>query len=328
MNCFDGLIISYGNNYRLKNTLKRAKTGEEIMIVFLGASVTAEPFEETLSTTSFTTLFIEIFNRKFGKSKYINAGICGSNTIVGLYRTKNEVLIHDPDIVFVDFGISDFATPQLLECYEGMIRILLNHGCAVIPLYMSMQSFNNSQAQKIPYDIHYSLPVLSIRDLLRKKTDSGEWTWSDYSADYAHPTNKGHELIAQCIAHYFEQINSAPCDPDYIIPSPFTTSVYENTTSEPCETNLSGNDVVEKTITCCRLIIFFYTYSDLKYGCAEILMDGKHLKNIDSYSLTGWGNRESDFVFSSATPQQHTFTIRMHQNDKNKIFKLDGFCYC
>lgn len=326
---FSDLIISYGNNYRLKNVLKKAKTNQSIKIVFLGASVTAEPFEEHLSTLSFTSLFNDYFNRRFGKSTFVNAGICGSNTVTGLYRTKEEVLIHDPDIVFIDFGISDFATPQLMECYEGMLRMILDHGCAVIPLYMTLKSFTNSQAQKIPYDIHYSLPVLSIRDILRHKINNGEWTWEDYSSDYAHPTNKGHEFISECIAHFFEQTDSAEHDPEYHLPPPMTTSVYENVISESnLKIQLSGNNVIEKSFFCQRAIIFFYIHSDNRYGCIDIFVDGKYQKTIDGYNTTGWGNRESDFIFSSNKPENHTFTLKMSQGDKNKIFDLDGFCYC
>ena len=85
---------------------------------------------------------------------------------------------------------------------------------------------------------------------------------------------------------------------------------------------------IEKSFFCQRAIIFFYIHSDNRYGCIDIFVDGKYKKTIDGYNTTGWGNRESDFIFSSNKPGNHTFTLKMSQGDKNKIFDLDGFCYC
>ena len=328
---YSDAIISYGNNYRLKKAISSSKNGKRVTIGFIGASVTAEPFDPSLFTRNYVSMFCEDFNKKYGPVKCINAGLCGSSSIIGLYRIQKEIISFVPDIVFIDFGINDYANPDLMECYEGLLRKLLNCSGqpAVIPIYMSLQSFVNSQAQKIPYGKHYDLTMISIRDILKKNIDSGIFKWSDYSTDYGHPHNNGQRFITDCINYCFENVDHAPSDKGYTVPIPLKTSVYENinVTSE-IDVTITENDVFEKELVCCRFILFYYLNNQLKYGAAEILIDGKTLCTLQSYNSTAWGNLESAIIFKSEKPQKHKFTIKMLACDKNKIFAIDGFGYC
>lgn len=329
MNDFSKAVVSYGNNSRLKKAINKARLGRTVKIVFLGASITAPPFDSTLSTYNYTSYFEEYFKKKFGNAECINSGICGSDTPLGLYRIQTDVISHDPDIVFIDFGISDYASPQLMECYEGMLRILLNHGCAVIPVFMSLRSFTNSQAQKIPFGLHYDLMMISVRNLLKSRIEEGLWTWDEYSKDYAHPTNEGHKFISQCIEYGFDIVDDMPCDDIYIIPKPYSTGVYENSVSEPLPDTIITHDItIEKELICSRFVLIYHSYSDLSFGTAEVLMDGKPLKTIEGYNSSGWGNRNAEYIFSSETAEKHTFTIRMCKFNSGKSFHIAGLLYC
>ncbi len=54
----------------------------------------------------------------------INAAIGGTGSDLGVYRLKQDVLDHKPDLMFVEFAVNDGATEpeQIYRSMEGIVR--------------------------------------------------------------------------------------------------------------------------------------------------------------------------------------------------------------
>ena len=91
---------------------------QEVTVVFLGGSIT--------NHRGYRVQITEWMERNYPEIKIhaVNAGIGGTGSDLGVFRTDEDVLLHDPDLVFVEFAVNDSKTDSLLICnsMEGIVR--------------------------------------------------------------------------------------------------------------------------------------------------------------------------------------------------------------
>ena len=103
----------------LPNFLVKANTaGADIKIGYLGGSITAQP--------GWRPKTLAHFKKTWPQAKFseINAAIGGTGSDLGVFRLKQDVLDHQPDLLFVEFAVNDGgASPeQIFRCMEGIVR--------------------------------------------------------------------------------------------------------------------------------------------------------------------------------------------------------------
>jgi hypothetical protein len=139
--------------------------------------------------------------------RYINAGISGTPSVLGITRLEKDVLVHQPDIVFVGFAVNDSNQPVPRIIYESMVRKLLAAPSqpAVVLLFTFTQNGYSCQPHMQQVGKQYDLGMISVKDAIQPQITLGKMKWSDYSSDYAHPTTEAHGFIAEMIGYYFDQ---------------------------------------------------------------------------------------------------------------------------
>lgn len=134
--------------------------------------------------------------------KIVNAGIAGTGSDFGAQRIDRDVLIHQPDLVFVEFAVNDADR----ECVADMERLtrkirLGTPHADIVFLYTAMEwslpllergKFPPSVLQHERVAAHYGIPTIALGYEAARKIRSGEWTWADFSKDSCHPTAKGY----------------------------------------------------------------------------------------------------------------------------------------
>jgi len=82
-------------------------TDDPVVIVALGDSITKASRQPT--EAKWTTLLQTLLNEALPTRKFevINSGVGGNTSREGLLRIRNDVLMHTPDIVLVEFGGND-----------------------------------------------------------------------------------------------------------------------------------------------------------------------------------------------------------------------------
>lgn len=189
--------------------MKRAKNGEEMVIGFLGGSIT----QGSLASSDTLTYAYRVYQWWCGSfpqsiCHYVNGGIGGTTSCFGVARADEDVLMYQPDVVFVDFSVNDEPTPFFQETYEGVIRKLLGWRTqpAVVVLNnvyydtgVNAQEYHNAVAK------HYQVPYVSIKDTVYQKMIKGVYSREELTPDGLHPNDKGHGLLAEEIIRLLEK---------------------------------------------------------------------------------------------------------------------------
>lgn len=208
-------LMQTGNNYRLKKAIEKARNGEEVIIAYIGGSVTegegAKPNMYCYAYQSYM-YFQDTFANGGDNVKFVNAGMSGTPSTIGMIRYDRDVVEvagAEPDILFVEFSVNDGDDPTQGDCYESLVVDALKSEKqpAVVLLFAVFKSQWNLQSRLAPVGQHYDLPMISIKDAIVPELNSGAMTDADFFADVYHPNNNGHQIMAECINYMFDVVD-------------------------------------------------------------------------------------------------------------------------
>lgn len=230
-----GAVEIKNNLWRLKNCMKRASEGEEITIGFFGGSIT----QGSLASTEESCYAYRVYQWwkdtfKEAEIHYVNAGIGGTSSHFGTARVKRDLLIYQPDVVFVDFSVNDEAEEFFQETYEGLLRQLLCwHSEPAILLLNNVFYGDGHNAQEYHNAVgdYYGIPHISIKDTLYEQIKKGVYTREEITPDGLHPNDKGHELVAKELIKFLESIKKQGMKEQSkveVLKNPLTQNGYEH----------------------------------------------------------------------------------------------------
>ena len=233
----DRALLNAGNRSRLAGVMKRAKNGEDITIAYIGGSVTEGAYASNYAKTSYAGLTFAWWEKTFPKANftYLNAGVGGTSSLFGVHRVEEDLLKHEPDFVIVEFAVNDCDDPYQTEAYANLVHRILNHDAqpAVMLLCVMNENGKNNQDLQIPVGKHYDLPMISYRDAIWPEVKNGKYLWAEIGADYVHPTDYGHAIIAELVISYLTktyQNLSVISDKAPTYTKAYMPYVYENAT--------------------------------------------------------------------------------------------------
>lgn len=220
-------LLSTGNNYRVKKVLEKARNGEDVLLGYIGGSITegANASDATCYVTKSYDAFVELTGAKDkGNVSYVNAGLGGTSSALGIMRYDRDIVELSgklPDIVFIEFSVNDWQEPTKGEAFESLIRRIYSaeNEPAVVLVFAVFQSRWNMQSDYIPLGKLYGLPMISILDAVVPALDVDHTLDEDlFFSDIYHPTQYGHGIMADCIQYMFEQLDAAEEDEPYTMP--------------------------------------------------------------------------------------------------------------
>ena len=223
-----------------------------ITIVAFGDSVThgaVAPGEINYETVYWNRLKKKINElRNFVPVNVINAGIGGITAKDSLERMDKQVLIHNPDLIIVCFGLNDVNGP--LEDYLGALEEIFEraHKCGAEVIFMTPNMLNTTVAEdtaKVYYEYAiktaqmqnegkmdlYIESAIKVAEKMNVKVCDCYKKWKKLSETQDvtyllanrinHPTKEMHELFAQSL---FETI----FDENAIVSESKSSTMYEN----------------------------------------------------------------------------------------------------
>lgn len=102
----------------LPNFYRKLELGRTVKIAYFGGSITAQ--------NGYRVHSAKYFQQQYPKAKVqgIHAAIGGTDSNLGAYRLEHDVLVHKPDLVFVEFAVNDGgARPyNIRRSMEGIVR--------------------------------------------------------------------------------------------------------------------------------------------------------------------------------------------------------------
>lgn len=222
-------LVQTGNNARLKTAIERAKRGEDITIAFIGGSITQGAGAVPINTKCYAWQTFEGLCRLAGKGvdeniHYIKAGVGGTPSELGMIRYERDVCRDGsvtPDIVVVEFSVNDEGDETKGVCYESLVRKILasENKPAVILLFAVFANDWNLQERLSVVGERYHLPMVSTRDCVveqfYKKTGAGKVvTKNQFFYDCFHPTNIGHQIMADGLLYLMQEVDKSVPDED------------------------------------------------------------------------------------------------------------------
>lgn len=352
-------LMTTGDMTRMANVLKKAENGEEITVAYIGGSITegltVAPSEPELcwAYLSYKWLCEKYPNAKIN---YVNAGLSGTPSILGNVRLERDVLAHKPDICFVEFAVNDGMETKYKNAYESLVRTLLaqDNNMAVVLLFTVIKSGHTCQPHMSQIGNNYKLPMISEPDSLGVEFADGRMTWEDYSDDESHPNKRGHEIVRDFVAHYYETViktlNDNVGDVDRTLPAPVFSDRYENMryidgeTLKPELVNFEANDAhtafhngwmylgeqeasMKFTLKCKSLQMIYKANKSKFYASADVYVDGELAATVNSRQSDGWDNPVTELVIDNDETAEHTVEIKVAGGNKH-YFAVLGFGYC
>lgn len=198
---------------------KKWPNNRTINLVFHGHSVPAgyfkTPIVNTLESYPFLVLQTIKQHYPFAVVNMINTSIGGENSVSGAERFEHEVLIHNPDVLFLDYALNDtgIGLEKSYEAWNNMIQKALKRNIKIILLTPSpdqrinMLEANNvlEQHQKQIQSLakENGIGLVDSFEIFKEKVIAGD-SISKFMSQVNHPNAEGHRLIADEINMYFE----------------------------------------------------------------------------------------------------------------------------
>ena len=220
-------LMSLGNNARLKKVIEKAKRGEEVTIAYIGGSITQGAGAKPIHTECYAAKSFQQFKESFtigngNNLHFIKAGVGGTSSELGMIRYEKDVLRDGkvyPDLVVIEFAVNDEGDETKGICYESLVLKCLKaeNRPAVILLFSVFANDWNLQDRLAPIGKYYDLPMVSVLEAVvpqftLERGKGGVITKRQYFYDLYHPTNDGHQIMADCLTYLFKKANEAKWD--------------------------------------------------------------------------------------------------------------------
>lgn len=342
-------IMSEGNTDRLAAAMKKAESGEKVTVGVIGGSIT-QGSRATSQEKCYASLFFKWWSEKFpsGQLEFVNAGIGGTDSYLGVHRIDEQLLDKNPDVVIVEFSVNDTDKTMNKYSYDSLVRKILSRENmpAVILVFTTMD--NGTSLQDVHKEIGkaYDLPMISYHDAVYPEVAAGTLVWSDISPDNIHPNDAGHDIIGQILSRYLDGVyNDRANAPD---PVPFTTEGYtkdyyanatllgsddiapvsadnfaaggNNTyTQFPDNWSTENGGSITFEVECRNFGVLFLKTTDGKSGTYEVWVDGERKGKLEADFSGGWGTHGygRQVVLANDTVK-HTIEIKPAEGSEDK----------
>ncbi len=356
-------LVSTGNPNSMLDVMERAKNGEQITMAYIGGSIT-----EGISAgpnACYAKLTSEYFAENFGTGDnitHVNAGLSGTPSMLGTFRLERDVLVHNPDVVFIEFAVNDGTDLSYQSAYEGIIRTILEKDptTAVVLLFSITEDGYTAQDYMKALGEYYNLPMISYADGLTYMFENGQMTWKDFSSDQSHPNGNGHKLVRDIIAYYFDTVAKTErsekdfkLTPIYLINDSYvnchiiegdsltadelgswtvgsTINTFKN--GWTFDGDAQNNAPLKFTVEAKNLYLLFKengSNSNLGKVNVKITSEDGEVNDIPVNGITsgGWGNPTVTILKISPKKQTYTVEIVMAEGFEDKDFEVLGFGY-
>lgn len=354
---YERAVVSEGNKARLAKAMKKAANGEDITVGVIGGSIT-----QGSSATDHNNCYAELFHKywveKFPQSNvnFVNAGIGGTNSYLGVHRVDTQLLDSKPDAVIVEFSVNDTDKLMNKYSYDSLVRKILNCDSqpAVMLLFTTQEDGTSLWETHKEIGAAYDLPMLSYRAVVYPEVSAGTLDWKNISPDNIHPNDEGHKLIGQLVSRYLDSVyddldNIDDSDVSFDTPA-YTADYYSDakmlgasdiTPDEISGFEQGGNSVYPELFpdnfvtegegylkfeTECKCLGFFYLKKvDGKGGKYDVYVDGERKGTLDADFKGGWGNYgETQQILISKDSEKHTVEIKLAEGSTNTSLTILG----
>lgn len=346
-----------GDLTRLAAVMRKAQAGEDITVGVIGGSITEGYSASNREKNSYAYHMYEWWQERFPDItvNYVNAGIGGTSSYLGVHRVQQDLLDYDPDFVIVEFSVNDGNTNFYKMTYDNLLRrILLDENeTALMLLFTTQENGTNAQVNDALLGFGYELPMVSYGNAVLPSIEAGEFTWKDISPDNIHPNDRGHAIIGELLYMYLNDVYARLDEiPEEV--TPFTAEaqtkerymngqILDSQNLEPVSLGSfaekqvnwyfpnnwhteEGDEPIVFEIEAASIGLIYQRTTDGSYGQFDIYIDGECVRTLDGNFEDGWGSAtETVELYTSEEAAVHTIEIRKNPNSTGDQFTIVGW---
>lgn len=320
----------------LPNVKAKIEAGDTLKIGYLGGSITAASGWRVQSRDWFAETYPE------ATFEEIHAAIGGTGSDLGVFRLHNDVLRHDPDLVFVEFAVNDggAAPERIHKSMEGIVRQIWKFNpeidiCFVYTLTDKM--LGDLHAGKMPRAAsamevladHYAIPSIHFGVKVAAMEKSGELVFKApkpdniaeakplvFSSDGVHPhTQTGHKIYSETIARSWPAIWAASGKAGaHSVPAPVREDNWEN---------------AKQVAITPAMLKGAWTKLDEEHTLAK-----RFRKNMPTLYKADEAGASLEFKFEGTTasvfdllgPDGGLLKVQVDGGDAKSVKRIDGYC--
>jgi len=335
---YSDAIYQMGNTSRLRNKVEAAENGEKVTVAYIGGSITEGNGLDTCYAKRSYNYFAQTFGTGNNVS-YINAGLSGTSSVVGLMRAKRDILQQKSDVIFIEFSVNDHPDEIYQKGFEALVRQCLSqeNDPAVIILITRAKGGYSMQDQMVKVGKNYNVPILSMDTALTNAFSSGTLSKDDYYSDEYHPHAAGNALISDCISYFYRQaLKTENRSDEYVIPekaaygTEYTTcsivplSELQNFSAGSFKSDNSNrrfeygftfqknsaNTPMTFTTEGKGIFICFKSNQNSSLGKLQVTVNGK-TSYVDGNHLYAWGGPEAEMAYMQSASGKLDVSIKM-----------------
>ncbi|WP_026522366.1 SGNH/GDSL hydrolase family protein [Butyrivibrio sp. VCB2001] len=220
-------LMQTGNTERLRKVLDKAASGEDVTLSFIGGSITQGAGAIPINEKCYARVFYEDFVKRYmkgGECTFVKAGVGGTPSELGMIRFERDVLRDgkcEPDLIVIEFAVNDEGDETQGVCYESLVRkaLSLPWKPAVVLLFAVFSNDWNLQDRLSPVGKNYDLPMVSVLDAVSPQfplmpKDGRVISKNQYFYDVYHPSNLGHQIMADCLSNLMDVVSAGALPTD------------------------------------------------------------------------------------------------------------------
>ncbi|MBQ7981391.1 MAG: SGNH/GDSL hydrolase family protein [Oscillospiraceae bacterium] len=349
-------ILNEGNLTRLAAAMKKAQNGEKVTVGVIGGSIT-QGSSASNQNNCYASRFNQWWTNKFPEAEinFVNAGIGGTNSYLGVHRVDDQLLAHNPDVVIVEFSVNDTDKTMNKYSYDSLVRKILSHETnpAVMLLFTTQEDGTSLQEIHKEIGTAYDLPMISYREVVYQEVAAGTLDWKLISPDNIHPNDAGHDIIGQLIDRYlnevYDKLDTITDEPTAFTAEGYTNDYFKNaemlSAADITATASEGFELIEsgfyhqfpnnwKTeaggtmtfdVECQNFGVFFLCTTDGKSGTYEVYVDGERKGKLEADFSGGWGTYgNTKQILLSKETAKHTIEIKPAEGSEDKGITILG----
>ncbi len=342
----------------LRAVMRRAERGEALTLALIGGSITMGTVSRGGRDGAFplrlpyAAYFEKWWRERFPRARltFVNAGIGGTDSYLGVHRLGRDVLDREPDLVLVEYSVNDEPTAFYAASYDSLVRHVLAAPSRPAPMLLYMGQTNGSTAKQVHSAVGraYRIPAVSCADVFGALISEGVFTAEELSGDVVHPSALGHAVTGEILCRFLDGVFAeryAPEEDDSPVPPPGEdrypgASVLTNASVLPESLGSfvpgSGNGFYPDGWTCREggeeivfrisfrsLGILYLRTVDGESGKCTVLVDGRPAGTLDADFSGGWGDAvTAGEVFRGDAAEEHVCALRPEGKGKFVLLGL------
>ena len=182
----------------------------------------------------------------------IDASLGGTGSDLGVFRLENEMLSHQPDLLFIEFAVNDAGRTreQIIDSMEGIIRkvwtkfpktdiclVYTTAECFCDDLVKGKQHHASLAMEELAD--YYDIPSIHVGVEIARLYSKGQLILSAdpdenknkivFTKDKTHPLSEsGHPLYASIVTKYLGQMKNSPQVRTHLLEKPYANTNWEN----------------------------------------------------------------------------------------------------